>query len=277
MKTFDSIQSFSLFRKKLSGTIGFVPTMGALHEGHLSLIKKSQSQTDFTIVSIYVNETQFSPDEDFDQYPRNLKNDLDKLKEIQVDVAFIPEKLYSKKHSTFIDEISLSNKLEGISRPSFFKGVATIVVKLFNIIQPTHTYFGKKDAQQLLIIKRLINNLNYNIQIVECDTIREQSGLALSSRNQYLSNQDKKNAIQIYAALKYGVQYIKQYVSISSLKEDIIKKIEQIPNAQIDYVAITNPESLEDLNGSTNQSMLISVAVIISKVRLIDNIFYQAN
>ena len=187
MKKISTIKELQEWRKGIKGSIGFIPTMGALHNGHLSLVKYSNKLCDNTIVSIYVNPAQFSPDEDFNTYPQSIQSDIDKLSKYLVGCIFLPNNLemYPQGFNTYVNEIGLSKFLEGKSRPTFFKGVTTVVAKLFNIISPTHAFFGKKDAQQLLIIKKMIVDLAYDIKIIECPIIREENGLAMSSRNEY--------------------------------------------------------------------------------------------
>ena len=190
MIVYKTIQEFLSWRAtKKSGSIGFVPTMGALHPGHLSLIKNSKQLCQKTVVSIFINKLQFAPEEDFDNYPRTIDDDLKNLALLEVDVVLMPssKEMYLRNFSFSVYESIISQKLEGLSRPGFFIGVTTVVSKLFNIVQPSHSFFGMKDIQQLVIIKNLVKDLNYNIQIIGCETVREKNGLAMSSRNQYLS------------------------------------------------------------------------------------------
>ena len=192
-------------------SIGFVPTMGALHQGHLSLVRAAKKECDQVVVSIFINKLQFGANEDFNQYPRPIEEDISQLKKEQVDVLFVPHQtdIYPNNFSFQIDEINISKKLEGVSRPDFFSGVMIVVLKLFNLVQPTFVYFGEKDIQQLCVIKKLIENFNFPITLRACPTVREQTGLAMSSRNNYLSKNDKKDAAILYRTLKKGKFLIK--------------------------------------------------------------------
>ena len=189
MKIIKTAKQFLDWKSKISSSLGFVPTMGALHSGHLSLIKKSKTTCEITVVSIFVNPTQFSAEEDLETYPKPLNDDVKYLKKMGVDVLFLPneQEMYDNVTEVAVPASALNKKLEGQTRPHFFTGVTQIVAKLFNVIQPTHTFFGEKDAQQLIIIKEMISTMNYNINLISCPTIRDKNGLALSSRNQYLS------------------------------------------------------------------------------------------
>ena len=204
MNTINTIRDFQEWRQGISGSLGFVPTMGALHGGHLSLVEKSIKMCMHTVVSIYLNPTQFSSDEDIETYPQNLKHDLESLSQFQVDVIFLPtdSEMYPLGFSTYVKETILSMVLEGKSRPVFFQGVATVVTKLFNIVRPTHAFFGIKDAQQLLIIKKIVKDMAYPIDIIDCPIVRENNGIAMSSRNRYLSLAEHKIATNIYKALQ---------------------------------------------------------------------------
>jgi len=277
MRNISSLSEINKFRHGLSGTIGLVPTMGALHDGHLSLIKQSNETCDHTIVSIFINPTQFSENEDLSSYPKTLEADLKLLKRLRVDAVFLPTNntMYPTGYSTFVNENSLSKGLEGASRPNFFKGVITVVVKLFNIISPSHSFFGEKDAQQLQIIKKIVRDLNYSIDIVSCPIIREKTGLAMSSRNTYLSDESRKSAKIIYSALKHGVAMLDGGESNATIiQQAITSKIQSESSAKIDYVTISNKVSLEEIKGEVNCGVLISAAVYFDGVRLIDNISF---
>ena len=279
MRTISSLSEFKNFRNNLSGTIGFIPTMGGLHNGHLSLINKSNQTCGHTIVSIFINPAQFSQKEDFSTYPKTLDKDLDLLKNFHVDAVFLPTNdiMYPNGYSTFVNENIISRGLEGESRPTFFRGVATIVVKLFNIVNPTHSFFGEKDAQQLLVIKKVVTDLNFPIEIVPCSIIREKNGLAMSSRNKYLSAESRESAAIIYNALTHGI-YLLNGGELNSdiIRHEITKKIQSEPSAKIDYISISNNTSLEEVKGEINCSVLISTAVDFDGVRLIDNISYSS-
>ena len=278
MRTLSSLSEVKKFRHNLSGTIGLVPTMGALHDGHLSLIKKSNQTCDHTIVSIFINPTQFSEKEDLDSYPKTLDADLALLKKLPVNAVFLPtnDTMYPMGCSTFVDESILSKVLEGESRPTFFRGVITVVVKLFNLIDPTHSFFGEKDAQQLQVIKKIVTDLNYSIHIISCPIIREKTGLAMSSRNTSLSAESRKSAKIIYSALKHGAYLLNDGErNAKIIRQEITKKIKSEPAAIIDYLSISNKISLEEIMGEINCSILISTAVFFDGVRLIDNISFS--
>ncbi len=280
MRTISSISEFKEFRNTLSGTIGFVPTMGALHNGHLSLINKSNQTCDYTIVSIFVNPIQFSKNEDLSTYPKPLDKDLALLNKFKIDAIFLPtsEVMYPKGFSTFVNENIVSMGLEGKSRPSFFKGVTTIVAKLFNIVNPTHTFFGEKDAQQLRIIQKMVKDLNFSIQIVPCQIIREENGLAMSSRNEYLSTKSRQSASIIYDSLKHGLSLLENGERNPNIIREEISKIIQIePNAKVDYISVSDNLSLEEINGEITGEVLVSTAVYFDDIRLIDNITYSSD
>jgi len=262
------------FRKQ-SKIIGFVPTMGYLHEGHLSLIRRAKQECDITVVSIFVNPIQFGKNEDFDRYPRDLQRDLDMMKDLNVDVVFNPssEEMYPKGYSTFVDiESNITKTLCGKSRPGHFKGVATVVTKLFNIITPHKAYFGQKDAQQCVVIKKMVNDLNMKVDIVVCPTVREKDGLAMSSRNTYLSGRERRIAPVLYKTLQMAQRMIElgEKDSKKILKE-MSKKINKYRSIKIDYISIVDPETLEDIEIISGK-VLIALAVKIGKTRLIDNI-----
>ena len=248
--------------------------MGALHKGHLSLIGESKKNCDLSVVSIFVNPTQFSPAEDFSDYPRTIDQDIEKLKNIGADVLFFPSKdnLYQKDFSTYINEEFISFGLEGKSRPHFFKGVSSVVLKLFNIIRPNVAYFGKKDIQQLRVVQKIVKDLNVTVKIVGVDTVREKSGLAMSSRNQYFSKEKRLELGLIYDALKVGETEILGGTSNPDLiKKSIEKVLLKIKNLKIDYIEIGDTQHLKSLK-TINQSAIISLAVWINGTRLIDNI-----
>ncbi|MCR4394819.1 MAG: pantoate--beta-alanine ligase, partial [Dehalococcoidales bacterium] len=196
MKIFETIAELKQYRYNLKGTVGFVPTMGYLHEGHLSLVRRSRSENDYTVVSIFVNPTQFGPNEDFDRYPRDYPRDFALLEKENVDCVFLPpvKEMYPEGYSTWVDVYKVTERLEGAIRPGHFRGVATVVTKLFNIVQPDRAYFGQKDAQQCVVIKKMVADLNMNLEIVICPTVREPDGLAMSSRNVYLSPEERQQA-----------------------------------------------------------------------------------
>jgi len=257
--------------------IGFVPTMGALHQGHLSLVEESKSTCQKTVVSIFVNELQFSPEEDLDQYPRTIESDLDALKKLKVDMVFLPntKEMYNDQFSVIVNELTIAQKLEGASRPGFFSGVTTVVSKLFNLVRPSHAFFGQKDIQQLAIITKMVKDLNYNINVIKCATIREASGLAMSSRNQYLSNTEKEEASILYQALKLGKKLLLDQSSIHHIKTEMEKLITKNKKIKIDYLSIARLSTFEELEGPVDHKkfkIVISGAVLLNDVRLIDNI-----
>ena len=257
--------------------IGFVPTMGALHQGHLSLVEESKSTCQKTVVSIFVNELQFSPEEDLDQYPRTVESDLDALKKLKVDMVFLPntKEMYNDEFSVVVNELTIAQKLEGASRPGFFSGVTTVVSKLFNLVRPSHAFFGQKDIQQLAIITKMVKDLNYNINVIKCATIREASGLAMSSRNQYLSNTEKEEASILYQALKLGKKLLLDQSSIHHIKTEMEKLITKNKKIKIDYLSIARLSTFEELEGPLDHKkfkIVISGAVLMNDVRLIDNI-----
>ena len=274
MKIFKTNKSLLRWRSlNNNASVGFVPTMGALHEGHISLIKKSIHKCDLTIVSIFVNQLQFGENEDFKTYPQNIKQDINLLKHYSVDAIFIPthNELYDQNFSYVVSETQLSKKLEGKSRPGFFGGVTTIVCKLFNLTQPQYVFFGLKDIQQLYIIKKMIHDLNYNIKLIACPTIREPNGLAMSSRNQYLTDEARNEAAIIYQILKINAKLIKNSeISINSIKKKIKNKLEK-NKFIVDYISIADLDSFEEIKKYKKGQTVISLAVFYNNVRLIDN------
>ncbi len=259
--------------KKKGKTIGLVPTMGALHNGHISLIKKSVSQNDVTVVSVYVNPIQFGPNEDYEKYPRPIEKDIAVCKENKVDFLFLPtnKTLYNDNFSTYIYNNKLSKIMCGVTRPIHFQGVCTVVAKLFNIAMPTRAYFGLKDYQQYIIVKQMAKDLNFNINVIGCPIVREKFGLAMSSRNTYLSQTSKQNACGIYKSLCLAKKQFSDGKKLKDIKKNITKNISAIPESKIDYVEIRNSENL-DLATDKDKSIVIAVAVQVSNVRLIDNI-----
>lgn len=258
-------------------TIGFVPTMGALHEGHLSLVRRSKAENDATVVSIFVNPTQFGPNEDFLKYPREVEKDIDKLSTQEVDTIFIPveREMYPEGFSASINIGSIGEILCGASRPGHFNGVAAVVAKLFNIVMPDRAYFGQKDFQQTVIINKLVRDLNFSVDIVVCPTIRESDGLAMSSRNSYLNSGERKAAAILFKALKLGEELIVSdgIVNAVLIKEEMRKLIHSEPLAAIDYAEIVtaNLKEVEKIK----LPVAICLAVKIGKTRLIDNMIIE--
>ncbi len=280
MKTINTIQNFRAWRKGISGSLGFVPTMGSLHEGHLSLVVEAKKICTHTVVSIYLNPAQFAPDEDLATYPEKLQHDLDVLSKLQIDAIFLPtdSEMYPRGYSTYMQETKLSTVLEGKSRPLFFQGVATVVAKFFNIVKPTHAFFGEKDAQQLLIVKKMVKDMAYPIDIISCPIIRHNNGLAMSSRNSYLSESDQKAASIIYQSLQDGKNLvISGERNAQTIRDKIIQTIMQENLLHIDYVSITDAETLVEISGNISNNILVSTAVFLGKTRLIDNFSYSVS
>ena len=278
MKIISTIKEFRKWRNHLSGSVGFVPTMGAIHDGHLSLIEKSIFSCRNTIVSIYLNPLQFAANEDLDNYPQNIENDIKIISNYSVQCIFIPSpsEIYPHDFSFTIKLDGLANVLEGKSRPSFFSGVTTIVCKLFNIISPSHAFFGEKDAQQLRIIKQLVRDLNFPIQIISCPIIREKNGLAMSSRNQYLSIEKQKIASIIFQSLQLGEKLLIGGERMANvIKNKIINNITLEPLLTIDYVSIADSKTLKEIEFEIEDDILVSVAIFFDKIRLIDNFTFK--
>ena len=277
MKLIKTVDEFVGWRSKQSNSIGFIPTLGALHAGHMSLIKQSKQKCQITIVSIFLNPTQFSPNEDLDSYPDTLEQDINNLDRLNVDVLFLPSEVEMYQNVDDVDVTSneLFKKLEGKSRPHFFYGVTTIVSKLFNVIKPSHTFFGEKDAQQLIIIKEMIAVMKYPITIISCPTIRDDNGLALSSRNSYLTIDEKKQAAIIYQSLMQIKEGLNNGVSNPNSLKDIFKRnIIKNHNMKIDYISISDIKTLDEISKIEGQKILVSTAVFFNNVRLIDNFIY---
>jgi len=273
MQVAKTIAEARVLRQKLSGTVGFVPTMGYLHEGHLALVKQASTGNSAVIVSIYVNPAQFGPREDFGAYPRELNRDLELLRGEGVDIVFVPsdDEMYPPEFSSWVDVGKVTERLEGASRPGHFRGVATVVAKLFNIVQPTKAYFGQKDAQQAVVIKRMVADLNMGIEIVVVPTVRESDGLAMSSRNIYLASEERQAATILFKALTLALQLrLAGEKDAGKIRRQMTSLIQKEPLAQIDYVCIADAETLEELN-LIDRPALASLAVKIGKTRLIDN------
>lgn len=275
VKTIDEIRSAVKTAKKQGKTVGLVPTMGFLHEGHKSLIVRAVSENDFVVVSDFVNPTQFGPNEDFESYPRDIEKDRLLCEEAGADIIFNPEpsEMYDNALTTVsVDKITKT--LCGASRPIHFAGVATVVSKLFNIVAPDRAYFGEKDAQQLLVIKKMVKDLNFDIDIIGCPIIREDDGLAKSSRNTYLNSDERKAALCLSRALNIGKAMIDSgETSAKAVKDAIISEIEKEPLARIDYVEIADLDTLESTDKT--EGILCAIAVYIGKTRLIDNFIIE--
>jgi pantoate--beta-alanine ligase len=262
-------------RREDNRTIGFVPTMGALHEGHLSLIHEARAMCDVVVVSVFVNPAQFSPAEDFNAYPRDLTRDAALLAEYNVDYVFAPtvEEIYPSGFSTYVTVDGASDELEGASRPGHFRGVTTVVAILLNAVKPDFAFFGQKDAQQTVLIKRMVRDLAFNTEIVVVPIVREESGLAMSSRNGYLDDEQRCAAAVVNRALtKAREAYDEGEHSAPRLIELVRATIEHEPLVRIDYVSVNDAETLERLDKIDDRPGLISLAVFVGKTRLIDNV-----
>lgn len=275
----NTAQEFNNWRHQQDNDVGFVPTLGALHEGHFSLVRQSKKRCDVTVVSIFLNPTQFAPSEDLDSYPNTLDADIKQLQTLEVDVLFLPtnDEMYSNVADVQVPPSDLFKKLEGQSRPHFFYGVTTIVAKLFNVIKPTHTFFGKKDAQQLRVIQQMIDVMDYQIELVACPIIRDRNGLALSSRNQYLSIKEQQIAAIIYHSLIYVKSGLNSNQNIDQLKRAFIAAIQSNADMSVDYISIARSKTLEEITQLDGQEVLISTAVFFKSVRLIDNITHRSS
>lgn len=277
-KTIDEIRKLVNAARNKGKKIGLVPTMGALHVGHISLIEAALKDCDFVVVSIFVNPTQFGPGEDFEKYPRPIEADLKICREAGVDVVFAPTsaEMYPAENITWVTVEKLTKPLCGRSRPGHFRGVTTVCAKLFNIVAPDVAYFGQKDAQQAIVIKRMVADMNMPLEIVVCPTVREPNGLAVSSRNQYLTAQQKKDAANIYKSLQTCRKLIEAGTSrTDKIIAEMLKILQQIPSGQIEYVSIVDTETLESIEKITGK-ILAAVAVKVGPARLIDNILVDA-
>jgi len=272
MKVIEKIIDMRKARQKLTEPVGFVPTMGYLHEGHISLVNQAREENSSVIVSIFVNPTQFGPKEDFKSYPRDIKRDLAMLKPF-TDIVFMPSaaEMYPENYDTWVAPGDIAARLEGTARSGHFRGVDTVVAKLFNIVQTTRAYFGQKDAQQLAIIKKMVNDLNMNLEIVACPTVRQADGLAMSSRNVYLNEKQRQAATVLYKALALAHELWGQgEQEAGTLRRRMTELIEDEPLAEIDYISVAHPETLKELHRIKTPA-LVSLAVKFGKTRLIDN------
>ena len=260
--------------RKAEKTVGLVPTMGFLHEGHLSLIRRAKTGNDIVVVSVFVNPTQFGPNEDFESYPRNILRDTEMAMGAGADVIFYPtvSEMYPNGSSTFVEVAgNITRVLCGASRPSHFRGVTTVVNMLFNIVKPDRAYFGQKDAQQATVLMKMVKDLHMDIELIICSIVREADGLAMSSRNTYLSAEEREQAVVLSKALEKGKEaFSKGERNVDSLIEIITNKINEMPLAAIDYVSIYDYPSLETIEIIDNNA-LAAVAVKFGKTRLIDN------
>jgi len=278
-KTIESVRSLVRAARSAGKKIGFVPTMGALHIAHISLIEAAIKECDFVVVSIFVNPTQFVPGEDFEKYPRPLEADLKICEKAGVDVVLAPtpEQMYPAENITWVNVEKLTETLCGRSRPGHFRGVITVCAKLFNIVAPDVAFFGQKDAQQAVVIKKMVADLNMPLKIVVCPTVRETNGLAVSSRNQYLTEQQKKDATSIYRSLQKCEEMIKAGTKDAGIIiSEMQKVLKQVPSIEIEYVSIVNAETLQSIDRIAGK-VLAAVAVRFGPARLIDNILVDTS
>jgi pantoate--beta-alanine ligase len=268
-----TIAEMKALRMKSLGSVGFVPTMGYLHEGHLALVKQARAENSVVVASIFVNPTQFGPTEDFKTYPRDTERDLAMLRKERTDIVFMPpaEEIYPEGFNSWVEVEKITDRLEGSCRPGHFKGVATVVTKLFNIVKPTRAYFGQKDAQQALVIKKMVADLNLNLEAIVSPTVRESDGLAMSSRNVYLNPQEREAATVLFKALTLAQNmWGKGERNAEHIRQEMTALIRKEPLAKIEYVSIADAQTLEEL-AKIDRPALASLAVRVGKTRLIDN------
>jgi len=274
MKTVKTLHEIRSARATLPGPVGFVPTMGYLHEGHLSLVRQAKAASKSTVVSIFVNPTQFGPKEDLAKYPRNLERDLALLESVGVDLVWTPENqvMYPEGYQSWVTVEEVSKPLEGSMRPGHFRGVATVVAKLFNGVQADRAYFGQKDAQQVAVIRRMVIDLNFPVEIIACPIVREPDGLAMSSRNVYLDHEERNASTVLFRALMSAKRmFMAGERNAATLRQAMLEILEREPRARVQYASVAHPESLDEMEGEIEHA-LCSLAVYIGKTRLIDNI-----
>ncbi len=277
MKITETIDEMRRIRQQLAEPVGFVPTMGYLHEGHLSLVRHARVDNPSVVVSIFVNPTQFGPQEDFKTYPRDIQRDLAMLEGEKTDIVFMPEaaEMYPAGFNSWVEVGKVTERLEGAFRPGHFRGVATVVAKLFDIVQPTRAYFGQKDAQQAIVIKKMVADLNMNLEVVALPTVREPDSLAMSSRNTYLNPEQRQAATVLYKALSLTRELWSQgEKDAERLRQEMTALIQKEPLAKIDYISVADTDTLDELDTVTPQA-LVSLAVKIGSTRLIDNIVLE--
>ncbi|MBA4549003.1 pantoate--beta-alanine ligase [Thermoactinomyces intermedius] len=279
MKIIQTVAEMRKELKKQTGTIGFVPTMGYLHEGHLSLVERARKENDVVVLSIFVNPLQFGPNEDYDRYPRDLDRDAGLAEKAGVDFIFHPDvrEMYPETPLTQVNVTQITERLCGKSRPGHFAGVATVVSKLFHIIQPDRAYFGLKDAQQVAVIEQMVRDLHFPVTIVPCPIVREEDGLAMSSRNVYLSPEEREQALVISQALQQAKERVEkgELVEARDVIRFISERIETRPLARIEYVEAVSYPKLEPVERLDRPPVLVAVAVHFGKTRLIDNFLYE--
>lgn len=277
MKVVRTIADMKKLRRECVGSVGLVPTMGYLHDGHLELARRAKSENPVAVATIFVNPTQFGPAEDFKSYPRDLDRDLALLEKVRTDIVFVPAdgEMYPGGYDTWVEVRGITSKLEGRSRPTHFQGVTTVCNKLFNIIQPDRAYFGQKDAQQAIVIQRMGSDLNMNLEIVVCPTVREKDGLAMSSRNTYLTAEERPSAVVLYKSLCLARDmYEKGELDAAVIKKAMNDLISAVPAAKIDYISIADTGTLDEVDIIRGRT-LVSLAVRLGKPRLIDNIILE--
>ncbi len=270
----NAMQEIAIGLFKRSVSVGFVPTMGALHDGHVSLIEASLHDNDQTIVSVFINPTQFGPDEDLSSYPHPIDEDIERLRSLHVDYLFLPTKedIYPQNYSSYLEVQGLTNRLCGLSRPTHFRGVTTICSILFHLTLPTLVYFGQKDYQQTLVIERLVNDLHFPINIKVMPIVRDKDGLALSSRNQYLSESERIIALGINQSLGIGEDLIHEGErNVHLIKKAVTEHLSKSKDINIDYISICHPKTLIELTHLTIGKVFIALSVYLGGVRLIDN------
>lgn len=273
MRNVSTFEDLRTARLSLKGMVGLIPTMGYLHEGHLSLIRRARQDCESVVVSIFVNPTQFGPHEDLSKYPRDLQRDMDLISPLGVDVVWTPtpEIMYPAGYQTWVEVGALTQRLEGEMRPGHFKGVTTVVAKLFNAVHPRKAYFGQKDAQQAAVIRRMTQDLNFPIEVIICPTVREADGLAMSSRNKFLEGEDRKAATILFRALSAAKDAYEKGIRDAEMLRTIMKDtLASEPRAQVQYVSCADYDTLEELDVVKGKTLL-SMAVLLGKTRLIDN------
>ncbi len=279
MKVVVSLEELRIVRRALPSPLGLAPTMGYLHQGHISLAQTARSECASVAASIFVNPSQFGPNEDLASYPRDLQRDLELLEQAGVDLVWTPtvEEMYPNGYQTWVTVEELSKPLEGQMRPSHFRGVTTVVAKLFNAVQPDRAYFGQKDAQQASVIRQMVRDLNFNVQIVVCPIVREADGLAMSSRNIYLNPMERQAATVLFRALSSAQQaYTQGERQAGGLRQIVQQAIEAEPLAKLQYISCANPLTLQEIPRKVQGPALLSIAVFIGKTRLIDNLLLDA-
>ncbi len=272
LKVIDSIEEMQEISANWSEEVGFVPTMGYLHEGHLSLVKAAKENCKIVVVSIYVNPSQFAPNEDLDTYPRDFDRDKQLLEELEVDYLFFPKDsdMYPQNYKTWVNVNDLTKGLCGKSRPTHFQGVTTVVSKLINIVNPNKMFMGEKDFQQITVLKRMVEDLNFRVKIIGCDIVREKDGLAMSSRNKNLKSEDREKALSLSRSIKLAKNLFRDGEIESRIIKEKIWELINSSGAKVDYVEIVDPVTLEDVEKVDEKSRVI-LAAYVGSVRLIDN------